>query len=312
MKQLGYRVDSFEDMVRVIHEEDSWYPPVSSGGHVEMPTAVAVSGQDDRFDMASKKKATGPFGDGAVVGGQVPELSLIVPCFDEGYRLNTLLPELAEICSNSDLTVETIILDDYVDEESPSVAQILQPQYPELHIRVLRRKLSRRGYGAVIRYGLGYAVGKYALCVDVNGIDPVHLIPDMLDQARKGSYLVQCSRYLDPEHVQGISLKYRLYQRVYRTMVRATMGRIIPDSTYAFKLFDRSYVMGLGLTSNRFNFSPEITFKLLLDGATVTSIGGSHGRFGDIQPRFRLVSELWGFLYVFARASLHRVGILWF
>ena len=164
----------------------------------------------------------------------------------------------------------------------------------------------------MIRYGLGYAVGKYALCVDVNGIDPVHLIPDMLDQARKGSYLVQCSRYLEPEHVQGISLKYRLYQRVYRTMVRATMGRIIPDSTYAFKLFDRSYVMGLGLTSNRFNFSPEITFKLLLDGATVTSIAGSHGRFGDIQPRFRLVSELWGFLYVFARASLHRVGILWF
>ena len=313
MESLGFRVESFDSMVKVAYQDDAWYPGVSLPA-LDVAHEEAVSHLPSNGGSLTPRQIRYQSGYtvGVAVGGQIPELSIIVPCFNESYHLNNLLPELSRVCSEFSLNVETIILDDFADENSPSIGESLQSQYPELHVRVLRRKLSRRGYGAVIRYGLGHAVGKYALCVDVNGIDPLHLIPDLVAQAREGYQLVQCSRYMDPEDTKAISKRYRLYQGIYRSLVKTTIGEDMTDSTYAFKLFDRTYAMGLGLTSNRFNFSPEITFKMLLDGAKIGSIPSSHARFGRIRPRFRLISEMWGFLYVLARASLHRIGVLWF
>lgn len=313
METLGFRVESFDSMVKVAYQDDEWYPSLSSlASNVSYETLT--SGVPSTDGTVTPRQVRPQSGNtvGLNVGGQIPELSIIVPCFNESYHLSNLLPELSRVCSEANLSVETVILDDFIDEHTPSIGEALQPQYPELRIKVLRRKLSRRGYGAVIRYGLGHAVGKYALCIDVNGIDPLHLIPDLVAQAREGYQLVQCSRYLDPEDTKAISRRYRLYQGIYRSMVKTTIGENLTDSTYAFKLFDRTYAMGLGLTSNRFNFSPEMTLKMLLDGAQIGSIPGSHGRFGRGRPRFRLISEMWGFLYVLARASLHRIGILWF
>ena len=313
METLGLSVESFDSMVKVAYQDDVWYPSVSvSASMVGTDVGMPKMPSPDSVGLSRQDRSQYGYTVGLDVGSQIPELSIIVPCFNESYHLTNLLPELSRVCSEANLSVETIILDDFIDEGTPSIGEALQPQYPELRIKVLRRKLSRRGYGAVIRYGLGHAVGKYALCVDVNGIDPVHLIPDLVTEAREGNQLVQCSRYLEPENTKAISKRYRIYQSIYRSMLKVTIGENLTDSTYAFKLFDRTYAMGLGLTSNRFNFSPEITLKMLLDGAKIGSIPGSHARFGRVRPRFRLVSEMWGFLYVLARASLHRVGILWF
>lgn len=242
----------------------------------------------------------------------MPELSIVIPCFDEAANLPSLFADLNHVCVENNLDVEVILSDDASQDSTLQAAKGLQTQYPDLHLRILHRYAPRRGYGAVVRYGLAHATGRFAAIVAADGQNPVDLLPEMLNQARKGAQLVQCSRYSQPgddKHVPGI---FRLYQTVYRFSVRMLLGQSLPDCTYGFKLFDRVLVMALGASSNRFNLSPEITFKVLLAGGNVVFVAGNRRARKAGATKFNLSRELDGYLYVLLRAWLHRLGILWF
>lgn len=242
----------------------------------------------------------------------MPELSIIVPCFNEAENLQPLLTELNLVCIEHSLDVEVIVSDDASDDLTLDVAQSLQREYPDLRLRVLHRYPPRRGYGAIVRYGLAHANGRFAVIVAADGGNPVELLPEMLMHARKGAQLVQCSRYTTEEDARAVPATFRTYQSVYRLIVRALVGRSLPDSTYGFKMFDRVLALALGATSNRFNLCPEITFKILLAGGKVVFLPGKRRPRQTGAGKFRLYRELDGFLYVAVRAGLHRAGWLWF
>jgi hypothetical protein len=91
------------------------------------------------------------------------------------------------------------------------------------------------------------------------------------------------------------------------------LGEDIPDSTYGFRGFNRTFMLALGLTARSFAVCPEITFKVLLAGGTVDRVPGTPG--GPTlheQSKFRLHNELGGYATVLVRAGLHRAGLRWF
>jgi glycosyltransferase involved in cell wall biosynthesis len=242
----------------------------------------------------------------------VPELSIIIPSLDEAASLPALLAELNTICIESSLDVETIVSDDASEDETLRVAGELQSRYPDLNLRVLHRYAPRHGYGAVVRYGLAHATGRFAVIVAADGQNPLHLLPRMLSEARNGAQLVQCSRYDKDGDNKDVATIFKVYQRVYRGLTKVLLGKTVSDSTYGFKLFDRVLGIALGANSNRFNLSPEITFKVLLAGGKIVFVSGSRAPRTADQSKFRLYRELDGYLYVLMRAWLHRLGFLWF
>jgi dolichol-phosphate mannosyltransferase len=129
---------------------------------------------------------------------------------------------------------------------------------------------------------------------------------------RDGANLVQCSRYSRENDASTIPFKYKFFQAIYRALVKLLLGVEIRDSTYSFKMHDRVRMMALGLSSNRFNISPEITFKTLLSGGKIVYVPGSQGvRIYGIS-KFNFWKEGPGFAWVLFRSALHRIGILWF
>lgn len=231
---------------------------------------------------------------------------------NEAENLPPLIARLDWIVKAAGLDVETLVLDDASDDETWQVAQGLEDQYARLRIRVLRRYQPRRGYGAIVRYGLAHAIGRYCVLVAADGVDPIELIPDFVAHMRDGVTLVQCSRYLNPGDARTIPFKYKFYQTIYRTLIRLLLQQHIRDSTYAFKMFDRVYVMALGLTSNRFSISPEITFKVLLSGGRIDYIPAGQGVRQRGASKFVFWREGYGYASTLLRAWLHRLGILWF
>jgi len=242
----------------------------------------------------------------------LPELSVVVPCFNEADNLPVVLAELNSVCVENNLDIEVLISDDASEDLTLDTAQALHRRYPDLRVRVLHRYPPRRGYGAVVRYGLAHANGRFAAVVAADGENPVELLPEMLRHARAGAQLVQCSRYSFPGDDAGVPGIFKFYQHVYRLLVRVFLGQTLPDCTYGFKLFDRVLVLALGTGSNRFNLSPEITFKMLLAGGKVVIVRGCRRARRLGTSKFRLHRELDGFLLVLLRASLHRVGLAWF
>ena len=242
----------------------------------------------------------------------MPELSIVVPSFDQASSLPSVAAELNQICVENSLDVEVIVIDDASEDNTLQVAQELQSIYADLKIRILHRYPPKRGYGAVVRYALAHAVGRFAVVVSAEGGNPVRMIPDMLAQARSGAQLVQCSRYSRQGDDQNVPGLFKFYQTIYRGLIRVLLGRSAPDSTYGFKLFDRVLVMALGVGSNRYNLSPEITFKVLLAGGKVVFVPGGPGVGREDVKKFYLYKELDGYLYIILRAFLHRLGFLWF
>jgi dolichol-phosphate mannosyltransferase len=243
----------------------------------------------------------------------VPELSIVMPCSNAEQVLPATLTRLDAVVGESSLDVELILLDDESEDATVEVARTLGERFPSLRMRVFHRVRRRRGYGAVVRFGMAHATGRYCCFVAADGRDPVELLPALVGRLRAGAHHVQVSRYLRPEDWGVVPRRYRAYQAVYRTLVRLLLARSATDSTYAFRAFHRAYVMALGTSSNRFDICPEITFKMMLSGARMEWVPGRADvdhRSGS--SRFQLPLEIPGYLYVLLRAGLHRAGVYWF
>jgi dolichol-phosphate mannosyltransferase len=169
------------------------------------------------------------------------------------------------------------------------------------------------GYGAVVKYGLDRARGTYCIFVAADGVDPINLLQKFLDKARNGANLVQCSRFMNLGDDKTIPFTYKFYQFMYRSLVNLLLGRYLKDSTYAFKLFERRQILDIGVSSNRFNISPEITFKFMLSGRRIEYIAAGQGTRKRGKSHFSFRKEGFGYAYVLLRAWLHRIGITsWF
>ena len=242
----------------------------------------------------------------------MPELSILIPCLNEADGLPLLIERLEKISIGTDLDVETLILDDASTDDTIEVAKGLRASHRVLNIRVIHRFEPRKGYGALIRYGLAAATGRYCLLVAADGSHPIEMLPEYLAQARRGAQLVQCSRYERSEDQEDIPPQFRQYQNVYRLLVRLLLGWDIRDPTCSFKLVDRIHLLAVGIRCNGVAVVPEITFKVWLSGGKVVFLPGrqSFRRRGISQ--FRFLREAATYAYVLLRAWLHRLGVPWF
>lgn len=242
------------------------------------------------------------------------ELSIIVPCRNDGASLHETLDAIHRVVTHNSLSVETLVVDDESEDNTVEVAKQAAHQFPALHVRILMRKRLQHGLGGVLRYALAFAKGRFCVLASSDGHDPVDLIPTFLRHLRAGKHLVQCSRYLRPEDAAAVPARYRLYQTVYRKLCRALLGLKAVDTTYGFRAFDRVFVQAIGLSGKSFNVCPEMTFKVLLCGGAVEYVPGApRGLHEGGQSKFRLQSEILGYAYVLLRAWMHRAGIRrWF
>jgi dolichol-phosphate mannosyltransferase len=243
----------------------------------------------------------------------MPELSILIPCYNDAQILRGTLEKLHEVVTHSSLNVETLIVDDESTDDTVETASRLIDEFPALHLRVFARKRQRRGFGGLIRFGMAYATGPYCAIVSSDGHDPVELLPTFLNKLRAGTQLVQCSRYTRKDDEKSVPFRFRVYQKIYRAATRLMLGEKIHDTTYGFRAFNRNYIQALGTSANRFNVCPEMVFKVLLSGGRIEFVPGKQGSMhkGGSQ-KFRLPFELLGYANVLGRACLYRAGLPWF
>ena len=242
------------------------------------------------------------------------DLTIVVPCLNEVENIVGTLDNIYSKLQGQGFTYEIIVVDDVSEDDTFAVSS----QWAEQHkgsvpVKVISRSLDRRGYGAVVRYGAAYGTGRYCIFVSADNVDPVHLIPKMYAEMENGAILAQCSRYIRAGDDSTIPFSYKFFQFFFRIGVRIAIGYGIPDSTYAFKMFRRRELLGVGLSSNRFNISPEITFKSILIGGEVSYVPGAQGVRQGGKSKFIFHKEGLGYGYCLIRAFFHRYRLIyWF
>jgi glycosyltransferase involved in cell wall biosynthesis len=243
------------------------------------------------------------------------ETSILIPTLDDAPTLGETVERLNRLVAATGTAAEVIVVDAGSRDGTLTLAAELADRFPLLHIRVLVQDRTRSGFGSLVRLGIAYAEGRFCVLVMADARDPLEVLPEMLKELRAGAHLVLCSRYEgDPAISQTtVPARFRAYQAVYRRAIRMLLGFDIPDSTYGFRAFHRTFVTALGLSANRFAVCPEITFKVMLAHGTVVRVPGAQsGPTVRAQSKFRLRNELAGYALTLTRASLHRAGLHWF
>lgn len=240
------------------------------------------------------------------------ELSVIIPTRNDADVLDGCLSALHAEMIESGISLEVLVVDDASTDGTVERAVELSATYPDLHLCVLQRFEVHPGFGAMVRYGAAHASGRYCVLIAPDGSDPLELIPKMVIQLREGKQLVICSRYAEAGGGRGVGARYRLYQRIYRAAIKATLGQEITDSTNGFRAFDRRFYQAIGLSSNRFSLCSEMTFKALLAGGEIGYLSGQPQPSAGGAEKFKLPHEIFGYGIVLIRATLHRIGIRWF
>jgi dolichol-phosphate mannosyltransferase len=243
------------------------------------------------------------------------ETSILVPTLDDAGTLGQTIESLNRVVAATGAAAEVIVVDAGSRDGTLTLAAQLADRFPLLHIRILVQDRAHAGFGSVVRLGIAYAEGRFCVIVMPDARDPLEVLPRMLKELRAGAHLALCSRYEDSDGriEMSVPARFRAYQAIYRRSIRLLLGYDIPDSTYGFRAFHRTFVTALGLTAHSMAVCPEITFKVMLARGRVVRVPGAQtGPMIQAHAKFSLPHELIGYATTLVRAALHRAGLRWF
>jgi len=178
-----------------------------------------------------------------------PELSIVVPIYNEAESLVTLLARLQAVLATlpGSPTYEIVAVDDGSRDESLARLRALREQEPGLVIVALSRNF---GHQIAATAGLDAARGAAVILIDADLQDPPELIPTMVARWREGYDVVYAVRHSRPGESLFKLLTARLFYRVIRRMTNVE----IPLDTGDFRLMSRRVVTALGQIRERHRF----------------------------------------------------------
>lgn len=164
-----------------------------------------------------------------------PELSVVVPVFNEEESLPELYQRLSALLPNHVDSWEIVFVDDGSRDRSWEVICELGMRNP--HVRGVRFS---RNFGHQIAFtaGLDYACGRAVVIMDADLQDPPEVIPELLARWREGNEVVYAQRGKREGETAFKLLSAAFFYRLLKGMTNVP----VPVDTGDFRLMDRKAV----------------------------------------------------------------------
>jgi len=166
-----------------------------------------------------------------------PELSVIIPAYNEAGRIERTLAALRNYAARSGLRCEVIVVDDGSQDDTGGLVQRFQPT--PLLLRLLTNP-ANRGKGYSVRQGMRAAAGDVLLMCDADLSTPIEELRKLRPWLERGYDVVIGSRdlpdsWLDPP--QPPTRRWTAW--VFRALRRRMLLPALQDTQCGFKLFRR-------------------------------------------------------------------------
>lgn len=184
------------------------------------------------------------------------KLSIIIPVFNEEKSIQRLISTLTSL-KTPGVKKEIIVIDDHsTDRTSVKLQKFLH----DSKIKVLTHE-ENQGKGAAIKTGMQFATGDYLIVQDADfEYDPRDIGP-MLTFARiYPEAVIYGSRYLGT-HVD--TYFHKMGNWFVTCVTNLLFQSRLTDMETCYKLIPKKIYKKLNIQSNRFNFEPEVTAKIL-------------------------------------------------
>ena len=190
-----------------------------------------------------------------------PELSIIVPAFNEERRLPKTLDGIEAYLASRRFNAEIIVVDDGSTDGTAALVEDRRSGSPSLR---LVSNGQNCGKGFSVRHGMLEARGEIALFTDADLSTPIEEADKLLAALREGAFDVAIgSRALDRSLIRVHQSPAReLAGIIFNFTVRMITGLPFSDTQCGFKAFrrERARIVFEQQRCEGFGFDPEILF----------------------------------------------------
>jgi dolichol-phosphate mannosyltransferase len=224
-----------------------------------------------------------------------PELSIVVPTFNERDNLPVLVDRLREVLH--DTAWELIVVDDDSPDGTADVARKIGSS--DARVRCMRR-VGRRGLSGACLEGMLASQAPFTAVMDADLQHDERLLVPMLAAMRRGDTdLVVGTRYAQGGSAEAMSSGRRWISRFATRMATAVMGLKLSDPMSGFFMLKRGIVEGLARKLSTQGF------KILLD---IVMTAGKTLRLTELPYQFGTRHR--GESKLDARATLDFIGLI--
>lgn len=203
-------------------------------------------------------------------GGQAPELTVVIPAFDEEQRLGGTLDHIANYLAARPIRAEIVVVDDGSRDGTRHCVTRRFEGIPALRLVSFGEN---RGKGAAVATGVAQAAGRYILLYDADAAAPIEELDRFLDGARRGAAILIGSRYVAGTRAERNRVR-ALMGRIYAWLVSTWLLPGIRDSQCGFKLLRKDVAKALfpQLQLSGFAFDAELLFLARHQGYGVVEL----------------------------------------
>lgn len=204
-------------------------------------------------------------------------LTVVMPVFNEENFLAQIVRQVQAV-DLGDLERELIMVDDCSTDGSLAIAQAMEGLTSvdeglkpfDRPIRLYRHPVNM-GKGAALRTGFAQAQGDLIIIQDADlEYDPEDYLK-LLAPVQKGkAEVVYGSRFTGER--RNMFFHHWLGNRFLTLVTNVLFNTTLSDMETCYKLFTRESMQGITIKSDRFNFEPEITAKILKKGIRIYEV----------------------------------------
>ena len=202
------------------------------------------------------------------------KISIIVPIYNEKETLSEIISKIEKtnFCS---LEKELILVNDCSTDGSAEILKNFENKY-----KIIDHKINL-GKGAAIRTALQHATGDIIIIQDADleyePKDYQNLLPLILNNEAD---VVYGSRFLKKQKNGAFILSHFLGNKILTLITNILFNVTLTDMETCYKAFKAEFIKDIKITSNRFDFEPEITAKIIKKGGRIKEVPISYnGRF---------------------------------
>jgi dolichyl-phosphate beta-glucosyltransferase len=203
---------------------------------------------------------------------RVPDLSIVIPAYNEEFRIVATVRDIVEYCRAGTRCFEVILVDDGSQDGTTRVSRLLAEELREVR---LIRLAANHGKGYAVRTGVINAVGRTILFADADGATPISEIERLENALDGGADVAVGSRAL---RASGIQVEAKLYRhligRTFHFLVEWLADCRVKDTQCGFKLFQSPAAHDLfsRMRMHGFSFDVEVLMMARQRGYRVAEV----------------------------------------